>query len=132
MKENKMTTFEKAKAIRSLIISRTVQSITYIDSWGQDFAMKQILEIPEIVKGWEKKDKVSFTIDPYELSLVEMSDLGFGTWDDSGLQLIPLWLYPYLPENIKTVSISGNEYHSKKDIDTDSRAGVLAYGIYKN
>lgn len=60
-----------------------------------------------------------------------MIDLGFGLWsEESSIYLFPLWLFPFISDDIKTVDISGNSLILKKeDMDNDQRFGCVAYGI---
>jgi hypothetical protein len=103
----KLTTFEKCNAIKRTILRAAAESIMY-ESWNKDFKLKNLLEVPELEK------------------------LEFGKWDkESSLMLIPIWLYPYLADNLKTISISGSEHTIKAEIDDDHRFGNLAYGVIK-
>jgi hypothetical protein len=126
----KLTTFEKCNAIKRTILRAAAESIMY-ESWNKDFKLKNLLEVPEIVSKWEKKHG-SFKIDPNEMTKEELEKLEFGKWDkESSLMLIPIWLYPYLADNLKTISISGSEHTTKAEIDDDHRFGNLAYGVIK-
>ena len=44
------------------------------------------------------------------------------------LALIPIWLYPFIPEDLELTSIGGNKDFAP-NIDTDVRFGCLAWGI---
>jgi hypothetical protein len=94
-------------------------------NWSPDFAAKQIREIP--VK-MEEFGKVNIA----ELTAEQMDDLGFGVWSQGNpMRLIPLWLYPFLPDEIETECIDGTKSVLKKvDMDNDHRYGCLAYGIW--
>lgn len=55
--------------------------------------------------------------------------LGFGNWKD-GIKLIPLYLLPIIPIGTELISIMGNSIQfDGNNIDTDTRGGLLAYGI---
>lgn len=44
-----------------------------------------------------------------------MTDLGFGKWsEESTIRLIPLWLFPFLAEEIETECIDGEKKLTKK------------------
>lgn len=68
-------------------------------------------------------------IDWKHMDLQTAKELRFARWDEeSSLYLIPIWLYPSIPEDLELYSIGGQKGF-KKDIDTDTRFGVLAWGI---
>lgn len=60
-------------------------------------------------------------------------ELGLGLWsDDENLYLFPLSLLPILPIGLELTSVCGGKGTTTEDlegIDTDNRAGFLAYGI---
>lgn len=72
--------------------------------------------------------KGSDCIDWKNLTLEEARELRFRKWDESDLYLIPIWLYPMIPDNLELTSIGGNKAR-KEDIDSDTRFGVLAWGL---
>ena len=124
----KITVFEKCKHIRNLILKKTAEIIVY-ENWSDKFKLKQILEIPVIVKKWEDENG-SFKIDPNELNSNELKELGFGIWEDKNdMRLIPIWLFPFLAKKIETIDINGNKYFNLSDIDNDHRFGRLANGV---
>jgi hypothetical protein len=123
----KMGIYEKCDAIRSLYLNR-VASITVYDKWTDKFKLSEIKDIPEIVKGWEKEHG-SFKIEPNLLTMEDTKKLGFGKWDKSDLRLIPLWLFPFLSDELEVYSINGKKVTNLSDIDRDNRFGCLAYGV---
>lgn len=125
-----LTTFEKCNVIKRTILRAAAESTMY-ESWDKDFKLENLLEVPEIVSKWEKEHG-SFKIDPNEMTKKELEKLEFGKWHkESNLMLIPIWLYPYLADNLETISISGSEHTTKAEIDNDHRFGNLAYGVIK-
>jgi len=123
-----MTTFEKCKHIRSLIIRVSSEILCY--SWDSDFCKKQIKKIPDIVMEWEKSEKTSFKINPNEMYESELLDLGFCRWsEEEDLLLIPLWMFPFLSKKIEFTSIVGSKV-KLKEMDSDHRGGCLAYEVY--
>jgi len=125
-----LTTFEKCNAIKRTLLRAAAESTMY-ESWDNDFKLKNVLKVPEIVSKWEKEHG-SFKIDPNEMTKEELEKLEFGKWDkESNLMLIPIWLYPYLADNLETISISGSKHTTKDEIDNDHRFGNLAYGVTK-
>ena len=69
-------------------------------------------------------------IDWNKLTPDDAKKLRFCQWDSySNLFLIPLWLYPVIPDDLELTSIDGSKTTKKSGIDTDVRFGCLAYGI---
>lgn len=63
------------------------------------------------------------------LTLKEAKELRFGRWsNESDLWLIPLWLFPLIPEDLELTSIGGQK-GLVSEVDTDTRFGCLAWGI---
>lgn len=119
-----MTTFEMCTGIRRIIMNTTAEVMNYT-SWGSEFAYKQITDLPTKIKG-----KVDFKfIDPTDLTLDEMKELGFNRWSsDNPIMLIPLWLMPFIDPEIEVTDIEG-EKSVFKDADNDNRFGCLAFGV---
>ena len=127
---SEMGILERCESIRGLYLNRVASVIVY-GNWTDEFKMSVIKEIPSIVKGWEK-EYGSFKIDPNLLTMEDTEKLGFGKWDDSDLRLIPLWLFPFLSEELEVYSINGKKITKLSDMDNDNRFGCLAYGIKPN
>ena len=128
MKKEKLTTFEKAKAIRRSLLIRVGETLTY-KTWSNGYRLKNIQGIHKALQEWERKD-VSFKIDPTDLSFKEMEELGFGTWSKgSKFKLIPIWLFPFLSDEFESESISGSKHFKLSEIDGDHRFGFIAYGV---
>ena len=72
--------------------------------------------------------KGSDCIDWENLTLEEARELRFRKWDESDLYLIPIWLYPMIPADLELTSIGGTKAFVE-DIDSDTRFGVLAWGL---
>lgn len=79
-------------------------------------------------------------IDWNNLTVEEAKELGFLLWSDEedpndrysvkDLWLIPLWLYPLIPDGIELTTIGGEKVIKNGDnIDPDARFGCIAYGI---
>lgn len=123
-----MNSFDLAKAIRKAICNRAAQVFSYTN-WSDGFAVKEIRDIPSWVRGSGNFKP----IDPNDFTVEQLKELGFGQWDEeSNLFLIPLWMHPFLADEIDGGSISGERKVFKRDeIDNDERFGCLAYGVYK-
>lgn len=122
-----LSTFERCKSIRNLLLSRIGENLVY--DWNPEYKSKSISEIPSIIHEWEK-NYGSFKINPNDLNLEEIKKLEFGLWSkDSDLRLIPIWLFPFLADEFECQSISGEKYSKLSEINNDNRMGYLAYGI---
>lgn len=124
-----MNSFELAKAIRKAICSRAAQVFSYTN-WSDGFAVNEIRTIPQWVKGSGNFKP----IDPNDFTVEELKELGFGKWDEeTNLYLMPLWLLPFIKDEIECGSISGERKVIKRDeINNDERFGCLAFGVYKD
>lgn len=120
-----MNTYEICCGIRRLIMNTTAEVMNY-PSWGSEYSYTRITELPEKIKS-----KVGFKfIDPNELTLDEMKELGFNRWEsDNPIMLIPLWLMPFITPELEVTDIIG-EKSVFKDADNDNRFGCLAYGVF--
>ena len=67
-----------------------------------------------------------------KLDLRDLERLGFQRYcADSTLTLIPLWVYPCIPDRTILVHINGDKKIKGLDnIDLDTRGGCIAYGVY--
>ena len=114
--------FEDLKHLQSVLLNRYAEAFNYARSWGKDYVFTHIQKLPE--------SYATYKFDPNDLSLDDMLKLGFRTWDDSGLQLIPLWLFPYIKPGASLVSINGETFRfSATEDDNDHRFGLLAFGV---
>lgn len=70
-------------------------------------------------------------LDVTEKTEEELLDLGFRWFDkESGLLLVPLKLFDQIPNGTKLICIDGREkIKGTDDIDLDTRAGLIAYGV---
>ncbi|MEG2503083.1 MAG: hypothetical protein RSB44_00175, partial [Carnobacterium sp.] len=97
-------------------------------SWDSEYKIKNIQsmiqysidDIDKLLKGRLKTLKITH---------IEMNALNFGVWDDkSDLRLIPIWLAPFINQDVQVTSISGNTT-ILKDADRDHRGGYIAFGV---
>jgi hypothetical protein len=121
-----MDTYKLCKAIRRRIVNRAAEVMNYT-SWSDDFAAKKIRSIPTAILSDENFQPIRVE----ELTAEQMDDLGFGSWsEENPIRLIPLWLFPFLPEEINCGCIDGESGTLKKsEMDNDHRFGCLAYGV---
>lgn len=127
--ETNMTTFAKCKIIRSFILRRAAEVMAYT-SWSTEFAASEIRNIPKDLI----RSCVGFEVDnlnPSDLTAEEMKDLDFGVWSkDKPFRLIPLWLLPFLTENLYVCDFKGVFSHVKKsELNNDNRCGCIAFGV---
>lgn len=124
-----MTTFEKCKAIRSVILRRAAEVMAYTN-WNAEFAASVIINIPKDLMS-KSVENDFINLDPSDLTMEEMKDLDFGVWSkDQPFRLIPLWLFPFLTENLYVCDFEGVFSHVRKsELDNDNRFGCIAFGV---
>lgn len=116
------TNYEMAKAVRNSVLSSAAQGMLY-----SDFSSIKEKE------GRLKRGTGFKQIDPNDLTLEQLEDLGFGRWsDESTLRLIPGWIFPFLSDTFVGASIMNEEARELKrnEIDNDMRFGCLAFGVF--
>lgn len=102
-----MTDYEKLRNIRRYIVNIAAEVYTYTN-WSSEFAAEQITKIPNSGRG------ICDNVDISELTAEQMKDLGFGKMDENSKSfLIPLWVLPFLREEIKTSCIDGSTIFKK-------------------
>jgi hypothetical protein len=119
--------FEIAKDVRQCILNSAAEIMNY-SKWSDDCSVRELRELIERIK-----ESMWFSpIDPAAFTEQEMRELGFERWsEEDPMYLIPLWLFPFLSEEVNCCSINGKKYLKKKksEMDTDNRYGCLAYGV---
>lgn len=123
-----MSDYEFLLMVRQEIVNRAAEVFCY--SWDYASSSKRIKEIPDV---FSKSDYFR-KVDPNEMTVDQLDSLGFKKWDDeSGLMLIPLYVYPFLKDEFMCGSISDIAARNIKasEIDIDHRFGCLAYGVFK-
>ena len=121
-----MSDYEFLLMVRQAIVNRAAEVFCY--NWDNTSSSKLIKEIPDV---FSKSDYFR-KVDPNEMTVDQLDNLGFQKWDDeSGLMLIPLYVYPFLKDEFMCGSISDIAARNIKasDIDTYTRYGCLAYGV---
>lgn len=121
-----MNVFEKCCRIRSVLVARAAEVMIY-DNWSDEYAAKTLRNIPA-----DLRDGIPdlFGVQPSELTDDECTSLGFGRWSEGNpMRLIPLWLLPFLADDVASTCIDGSSVMRRVDMDSDNRGGCLAYGI---
>lgn len=122
-----MNTYEKCCAVRDALLRRIGEVIVY-DNWSAEFVVEYCRGLPDDA---EKFSFDVFGIQPAELTEEQCISLGFKKFSkNSAGYLIPIWLYPFLADEIHIHGIDGGQVCSKKGMDTDNRFGMLAYRIF--
>jgi hypothetical protein len=112
--------FEVTKRICKLVLKHAGEALVY-KSWSDEFAIQEMRSVV---------DKVNTTIDVTGFSLAQCEELGFGKWEEgSNLRLIPLWLFPFLSDQVEYTAIDGDKIKGRDQMDNDHRFGCLAFGI---
>ncbi len=108
-----MTTFEKCCAIRRMILNRAAEVMAY-ENWSEEFATGKIRNFPKDLAE-QKTGKDYFGIQPAKMTDKQLDELGFGRWSDkTPMRLIPLWLMPFLADEIEVECIDGEKKLIKK------------------
>lgn len=107
-------------------LANRVSETTQYKNWSDEFCRKEIKEASQ--KFVEKMQK---HLDWDNLTEDDCKELRFGKWDEqSGIYLIPLYLFPTIPIGLKVYSITGEEIvNDGTNLDNDIRFGCVAYGI---
>lgn len=117
---SEVSEFEVCKRIRGLVLTHAAQSIVY-KSWSDEFAVSELRSVVE---------RVNTTVDVSGFTKNQFDELGFGTWDEeTGLRLIPLWLFPFISNDVEYTAIDGDKIKGRDQMDNDHRGGFLAFGI---
>ena len=118
-----MNMYEKCCNIREMFLRRTAEILIY--NWGDDFSMRSVREIIPLLKNTIYNNEIN----PSELTREQLELLGFRTYDNQNNYLVPLWLYPFLNEELTLTCIDGTQITKKSEMDTDNRHGMLAYYV---
>lgn len=121
-----MNEYDLCKWIKSRIANKAAEVFSY--NWSVESCVNEIRELPGIIINTEG----FFRIDPTVLTKDEMTGLGFSLWsEESPMMLLPLWLLPFLVDEVKVGSVSGGDYSvvRRVNMDNDHRWGYLAYGV---
>lgn len=126
------STFKVINNIRIEICHRAAEASHY-KGWDDAFARKEINNTVFNEANTFRKKRETIILDAHlqDLSESELIELGFREWssDTSGLWLIPLFLKEYLSQTMIVTDILGRTY-TVSDADTDTRAGVCAWGFF--
>ncbi len=121
-----MSQYELAQQILFRLARYSAETYEYADTWNDKVCKNNVIDGVTMIR----EDKSFVEINPTEFTKEEMISLGFGTWEDNGMYLIPLWIYPFLKAEFKCVSISGEEIiFNKSTCDNDHRYGQTAYQV---
>lgn len=110
----------------NLLMSTIQMGISY-EQWSNEYSYEEILRRYSKIK--EKLKELLGDITKLDVSQLEQ--LGFKKWDnESGLYLIPLWIYNLIPDGTELVSINNTKVIKGIDpIDLDVRFGCISFGI---
>ena len=124
--------FAAIRAIQHKLLRHVAEA--YLYPWDAEFSVAERERV--FYAPFDAEVRVDFR----GLTLQECEDLGFGRYQkETHLRLIPLYLYPFmafdqtlLDLNYKTMPVKPGYWRRghKNYIDTDHRAGMLAFGFY--
>lgn len=121
-----MTTFEICKQVRSVVLTRAGELMAY-RNWEAKFAQEYMTKLAGEMA---ERAKWFSPINANDLTAPELDELGFGTWsDEKPIRLVPIWILPFLRDEIDAESISGKKVTSVKAEDNDHRFGCVAFGV---
>lgn len=107
-------------------LANNVGETTQYGNWSDGFARKQIKQANQ-----KFLDEIKKHIDWDNLTESDCKELRFKRWDEeSGIYLIPLYLFPIIPIGFKVYCINGSEIvNDGTNLDNDTRFGCIAYGV---
>lgn len=107
-------------------LANRVSETTQYESWSDEFSRKEIKEAEQ-----KFVDEIKKHIDWDNLTEEDCKELRFVRWDkESGIYLIPLYLFPIIPIGFKVYCIDGREIvNDGTNLDNDTRFGCIAYGV---
>ena len=126
-----MTNIDKAKSIRNHMLSTAAQCWSY--NWNTEF------QASELKSAATRCHTQIGRVDISGFTAADCADFGFGLWsEETGLRLIPLWLFSFIENGVELTSINGekkvvsssyNDRECPDYIDNDVRFGCVAWGI---
>lgn len=126
-----MTSYDYISFIRNSLVSEMASLIQY--NWEDSFRITKLNTCVQGIKAIIERDSGSPDVDITELTFNQAVELGFRPWDESGLMLIPLYLFEFLKPGTEVIDIFGeNEIlteNYREEVDDDHRFGCLAFGI---
>lgn len=125
--KTKKTKIMKKEILNCLTwLANRVSETTQYENWSDEFCRKEIKEANQ-----KFVEEIKNHIDWDNLTEEDCKELRFGKWDEeSGIYLIPLYLFPIIPIGLKVYCISGDEIvNDGTNLDNDIRFGCIAYGI---
>jgi len=117
-----MNDYEKAVVLQRFNANKLAELLEY--DWDDEYRITELNESKETIL-----KIVGEGIDISTFTKEQVLDIGCKKWDIDGALLIPLWLFSSLKEGVELKSIGGESVKYSKDLDKDSRFGVVAYGI---
>lgn len=107
-------------------LANRVSETTQYENWSDKFCREEIKRVNQ-----KFVEEIKNHIDWDNLTEEDCKELRFGKWDEeSGIYLIPLYLFPIIPIGLKVYCISGDEIvNDGTNLDNDIRFGCIAYGI---
>lgn len=127
-----MTVYEACESLRTFMLNGSAEAIVY----GNHPHLKK-RDVDTFLQ------RIGYPVIPlYELTVAQMSALGFQKWDvqarmprrggrtipSSSIYLIPLWMWFAIPPTLQVIGIDGESCRGA-EMDNDNRAGFLAYGL---
>lgn len=119
-------TFIALNTVLKAIANRAAMCCAY-KSWSDDYCRTSLR------KEWQRDSSFPAELNQEtfdKLSVDELRALGFGLWsNDEPLWVIPLALWPLVPNGTELHCINGGTITKSDDTDLDNRFGCVAYGF---
>lgn len=128
---NATDVFNFLSSILREIATSASMSAAY-DTWDNEFCRKEVKEVWYDIDAplRRARNRTVTASEVLSLSKDQLLILGFYKWDDSGLILIPLYLFNYITDDEELICINGDKkIKGHGEVDLDVRRGCIAYGF---
>jgi len=121
--------YKKLKNIRDYNMRVAAEALVYFQDYGEKMIMD---DIKRAYDGMKKVDRISM-MKFIEINQTEAELLGFYNYLDSGLFVLPLWMWWVIPPIGHFETISGRtenyNFNEGRPAGRDSRGGFLGIGV---
>lgn len=127
-----MNKFVEIQSVMRELATSAAMGCAYPKWTDEDYKHKHNMGVWKNTRdGMRQIRQLSLTAaDIFALSEDELNSLGFGKWDETGLRLIPLYIWNYIADGeILHCIDGGTEIKGSNEIDLDVRFGAIAYGF---
>jgi hypothetical protein len=119
----KITNFEKCLRLKRELLTRAGEIMT-CTHWDGEYASGRLRQVPS------QALQTFGTVDLGSLTADEMDQIGLQKTPECEARVIPIWLWAFLPEEIKDGSGEKTRVRLKAELDSDHRFGNTAHSIF--